>query len=88
MRISWLLILFLGSVAAFAAIDDNVVVEEKSMDIRLRASKGRLASVKTIETSRFLARRADADVAAITFYGDGIKIDKASAPGATPIYRS
>lgn len=88
MRINWTIIFLFAYIAAFAAIDDNVVIEEKTMDIRLRASKGRLASVKTIETSRYLARGADANIAAITFYGNGVKIDKASAPGATPIYRS
>lgn len=88
MRKYLFLLLLLSSIAIFAATGDNVVINSKITNYKLKATNGRLASVKVEEETKYLARRADEKITAITFYGDGIKIDRASAPDSKPIYRS
>lgn len=68
--------------------DDNVVITNSDKTYALSAKDGKLASVKVVEQTTYLAQRADDMIAAVAFYNEDISIDKASAPGAEPIYRS
>lgn len=47
-----------------------------------------MVSVKHRETTTFAAQRADGEGYVTAMYNEDISIDKASAPGATPYYRS
>lgn len=67
--------------------NNNVIITECTDIYRLKANDGRLGSVKNIETTVYTATRADAHAAAYAPYTDHITIDKASAPGAKPVYR-
>ncbi|MDE6300372.1 MAG: transglutaminase-like domain-containing protein [Muribaculaceae bacterium] len=71
-----------------AAASDNVSIREKNVTYELKAEKGRLSSVKKIEETHYVAERADELIMVAEFYDDRLTIDKASAPGAKPIYRS
>ena len=78
----------LSCLSVCAAVEDNVVINDMVVDVKLKSTKGRLSSVKIEDNTRYVANRADDHIYATTFYGDGITIDKASAPDAKPIYRS
>lgn len=54
----------------------------------ISAKDGRMVSVKHRETTTFAAQRADGEGYVTAMYNEDISIDKASAPGATPYYRS
>lgn len=47
-----------------------------------------MTGVKSSETTVFLAQRADGNATAYAFYDENTTIDKASAPGAKPYYRT
>lgn len=68
--------------------DDNVIITNSDKTYTLSAKNGKLASVKVVEQTTYLARRADETIPVVAFYNEDISIDKASAPGAKPIYRS
>ena len=76
------------SATALRASDDNVVIESETNVYTITEKKGVMTGVKSSETTTFLAQRADdyADVFAV--YDESTSIDKASAPGATPYYRT
>ncbi|MDE6395930.1 MAG: transglutaminase-like domain-containing protein [Muribaculaceae bacterium] len=83
-----ILISLLSFISVHAAVEDNVVINDRSVNYKLKASKGRLSSVKIEDNTQYLANRADDKIYATAFYGNGITVDKASAPDAKPIYRS
>lgn len=91
MRLIFLLT-FLFSFASYtfsaSDADDNIIIDTRIVNYTLRHDKGKLKSVKISDTSTYLAQRADGKTAAVTFYGDGITIDKASAPDSKPVYRA
>lgn len=68
--------------------DDNVIITNSDKTYTISAKNGKLASVKVVEHTTYLARRADETIPVVAFYNEDISIDKASAPGAKPIYRS
>ena len=47
-----------------------------------------MTGVKSSETTVFLAQRADGNATAYAFYDENTTIDKASAPGTKPYYRT
>ena len=71
-----------------ARADDNVIITKSDKTYTLSAKNDKLATVKVVEQTTYLARRADETIPAVAFYNEDISIDKASAPGAKPIYRS
>lgn len=83
-----LLICLLNVLFVFGQDEPNVVIQEQLINYKLSANKGVLSSVKIEENNTFKALRSDDVAVALTFYGDGISIDKAQAPGVKPIYRS
>lgn len=88
MRKTLLLIALLSFITGYAAVDDNVVINDRTVNYRLKSSKGQLSSVKIEDVTEYVANRVDEKIYATTVYGDGIKINRASAPDSKPIYRS
>lgn len=68
--------------------DENVIIRNRTVNYRLKADKGTLKEVKMEDVANYEALRADDVALPVAFYGNSITIDKAQAPGATPIYRS
>lgn len=68
-------------------VNDNIIVVEERSIYNLREKDGRLSEVKNVDTRSFLAQRADASALSVSFYNSDIVIDRASAPGAKPLYR-
>ena len=66
----------------------NVVIEEDSRQYTIQSKNGVMTGAKSRETATYHALRADDEAEAMTFYDDAVTIDKASAPGATPLYRT
>lgn len=82
-----IILLFLaGSNATHA--DDNVIAVDETVTYILQADKGELGSVKKTSETTYMATRADDNVVAVEMFGEHISLDKASAPGAKPYYRS
>ena len=86
----WIFFSLLISVECLAdsSADNNIVIDSRIVTYLLKAQGDQLSEVKVSETTHYIARRADARTFAVTFYGDGITIDKAHASGSQPIYRS
>lgn len=74
--------------AMSAGEDANVIISELRQSYIIKSKDGNIDNVKLKSQTTFLARRADAKVLDHTYYNDDISIDKASAPGAKPIYRA
>ncbi len=70
------------------AADDNVTAKSVDITYRLVADGDKLAQVRCNDETVYVASRADDEVVASEFYGEHIEILKASAPRATPYYRS
>lgn len=85
-----LIVLFLIVPCLFQdmSAEDNVKISSRTISCRLKAKSGRLSSVKLTDQRNYTAERVDEEIVAIQFYNEDITIDKASAPGATPIYRA
>ena len=88
MRILFLICALFVFLVVRADADDNIILDNRTVNYTLKSQNGKLIAVKIVETSNYLARRADDRMVAVTFYGDGITIDKAQAPDSKPIYRS
>lgn len=86
MRLYLTLCLILLSLSVKAA-EDNIVIETLTDTYTIIASDGRPESVKNVEKSVYTALRYDAEALAMAGYGGSVSIDKATAPGAKPIYR-
>lgn len=86
-----LLILFAGWLSGFAATPDNpdnVVIDDETRTYTISEKNGEIASVKSTKETTYTALRTDGYADAVAFYNENISIDKASAPGAKPYYRS
>lgn len=68
--------------------DDNIVAVEERVTYTLQADKENLTGVKKVAENTYTALRADDKVIATEMFGDHVSIDKASAPGVKPYYRS
>lgn len=64
--------------------DDNVRIADERIAYTVQPS----GKVKVVNQTTYEAARADDRVIATTMFNEDISIDKASAPGATPKYRS
>lgn len=79
---------FLIVFAAFGEdLPDNVRVNEEINTYRIIAREGKPWQIKSETKQVFEAIRSDDNVMATNYYNDNISIDKASAPGAQPIYK-
>lgn len=68
--------------------DENVVISSHITSYVLKSSSyGVLGTVKEKDDIIFEAQRVDGKALALTFYNDGVTIDKASASGAKPQYK-
>lgn len=77
--------------AAFQSVyakDDNVVIEDELRVFTIKEKDGKIASVMSECKSFYVATEKDGYADAIISYNDNITIDKATAPGAKPYYRS
>lgn len=86
-----LLIAFAGYVSGYPvapATSDNVVIDDEIHTYTIIEKNGEIVSVKSEKETTYTALRTDGFADAIAFYNDNISIDKASAPGAKPYYRS
>ena len=86
-----LLIAFTGFISGYAATpetSDNIVIDDEIHTYTIIEKNGEIASVKSSKETTYTALRTDGYADAVTFYNDNITIDKASAPGAKPYYRS
>lgn len=86
-----LLIAFAGYLSGYSATpdnSDNIVIDDEIRTYTIIEKNGEMASVKYSKETTYTALRADGYADAVTFYNDNITIDKASAPGAKPYYRS
>lgn len=84
-----LLLPALPSAGAAASDNDNVVIADELRVYTIVEKKGEIASVKSETDVWYQATVRDDRADAIAFYNDDIiTIDKASAPGAKPYYRS
>lgn len=73
---------------ALMAYDNNVVIQTKNDVYTILENKGVMTGVKSSEQTTFLAQRADDIADVVAMYDENTSIDKASAPGATPYYRT
>lgn len=79
---------FVVARAADASSADNVVICEELHVCTLQVKDGVLCAVKSVEETTYTALHSDGFADALTMYNDNVTIDKASAPGAKPYYRS
>ena len=79
---------FLLLTALIAYADDNVVALEECIEYTLQEENGKISAVKKNSETIYTALRADDAVIAFEMFGDHVSIDKASAPGVKPYYRS
>ncbi|MDE6380574.1 MAG: hypothetical protein K2L11_08890, partial [Muribaculaceae bacterium] len=86
-----LLIAFTGLLTCFAApptADDNIIIDDRTQTFTVTEKNGEIASVKSETETIYKALNTDGFADAVAFYNDNISIDKASAPGVKPYYRS
>ena len=74
--------------SAVAATDDNIIIDDEIQTFTVIAKNGEIASVKSEAETIYTALFNDGYADAVAFYNDNITIDKASAPGVKPYYRS
>lgn len=86
-----LLIVFTRFISGYAATpenSDNIVIDDEIRTYTIIEKNSEMASVKCSKETTYSALRTDGYADAVAFYNDNITIDKASAPGAKPYYRS
>ncbi|MDE5840497.1 MAG: transglutaminase-like domain-containing protein, partial [Muribaculaceae bacterium] len=69
-------------------ISDNVIIDDEIHTYTILEKNGEISSVISEKETTYTAQRTDGFADAIAMYNDHITIDKASAPGTKPIYRS
>lgn len=74
----------IAAMPCLASDDDNVRIIDERLSYTVQPS----GKVKVVNQTTYQAIRADDNVVASTMFNEDISIDKASAPGATPRYRS
>lgn len=87
LRILLVIIAFSVTWKSSFAAEDNIVIESLMESYTIIEKGGVPVSVKNSEQSILTALRFDETAIAMTDYGGAVTIDKASAPGAKPIYR-
>lgn len=90
---SFLAILLINATIPIALCDtplpkDNVYIDDEIRTFTIIEKDGEIKSVKAEKETTYTAQRADDSVHAMEFYNSNITIDKASATGAKPYYRS
>ncbi len=86
-----ILSIFIGSLSGYAASPenpDNIIIDDQVQTFTIIEKNGEIASVKSEEVTTYTALHNDGYADVVAFYNDNITIDKASAPGAKPYYRS
>lgn len=83
-----LFVWFLLAGVSESRAEDNVIAAEEQITYILQADKGELGSVKKTSETTYTATRVDDKVIATEMFGEHVSIDKASAPGVKPYYRS
>lgn len=71
-----------------AAVDDNVIALSDADDYVITEKGGKMDAVRQRHVTTYVARHSDDRVLVYEFYGGSRSIDKASAPGAKPFYRT
>lgn len=67
----------------------NVVIDELTVDVRPEVKNGKVTRIKEISNYTLSANRSDERAVLMEYYdNDAITIDKASSPGAKPMYVS
>ncbi len=79
---------WLCSLGAPTYVDDNVIIDEELHTYIISEKNGEMESVKSVKETTYTSLRKDDFADAVAFYNDNISIDKATAPGAKPYYRS
>lgn len=75
--------------AAHAAVpENNVVITKLEAKYTIEADDSAATRVRAEEKRTYTSTRADATDLWATFYDESTSIDRAKAPGATPIYRA
>lgn len=69
------------------AASGNVFIESLTDDYTIVERNGSPFEVKNVKKATYVALQRDEEVTAVEGYGGTIKIDKASAPGAKPVYQ-
>lgn len=80
-----------GSISCYASnheTNDNIVIDDEIHTYTIIEKNGKIACVKSEKETTYSALRTDGYADAIATYNDNITIDKASAPGVKPYYRS
>lgn len=83
-----LLILVFPKGMSGATHDDNIIIDNEIRIYTISEKNGQINSVKAECDTYYEALATDGFANAIATYNDNITIDKASAPGAKPFYRS
>ena len=78
----------LSGLAATPENADNIVIDDQTHTYTIIEKNGEISSVKSDKETVYTALRSDGCADAVAFYNDNITIDKASAPGTKPYYRS
>lgn len=91
---NYLIIIVLLSFFAFvphtmrADATDNIIIAEENITYTFIADGDKPVCVKKVSQTDYEAQRVDGTVYAVEMYDDHLTIDKASAPGVKPYYRS
>ena len=67
---------------------DNIIIAEENINYTITADGDKPTGVKKVSHTDYMAQRVDGTVYAVEMYDDHINIDKATAPGVKPYYRS
>lgn len=78
----------LSGLAATPENADNIVIDDQTHTFTIIEKNGEISSVKSEKETVYTALRSDGYADAVAFYNDNITIDKATAPGTKPYYRS
>ncbi len=68
--------------------DDNVIIDDELRVYTISEKRGSIYQVKAESDTWYEALKKEGYADAVTIYNENISIDKASAPGAKPFYRS
>lgn len=76
------------SMSCAFAYEDNVVISDEIRVFTIFEKNGEPTSVKSETDTYYTAQNDDETITAFAVYDDNVTIDKATAPGAKPNYRS
>lgn len=81
--LTFIITLVFSAIICLGADTDNVRIVDERISYTVQPS----GKVKMVEQTTYEASRADDRVVATAMFNEDISIDKATAPGATPVYR-